>query len=131
MIVFLDTDVLIDLALDRMPHAKAAGTLVDAIQLRSATGFVAWHTVSNFYYLASSDRGRDDARRFLKELATFVAVAPTTTASLKIAMDLDMKDFEDAMQVAAAFACRADVIATRNLPDYRYSPISAARPKSC
>ena len=42
---------------------------------------------------------------------------------------LAMSDFEDAaMQVAAAAACGADVIVTRNLRDYRRSPIRAAAP---
>jgi len=40
-----------------------------------------------------------------------------------------MADFEDAMQVAAAAACRAEVIATRNLRDFARSPIRAASPE--
>ncbi len=128
MIVLIDTDVLIDIALDREPHAEAAGGLVDAIQARSATGFVAWHTVSNFYYLVSPSRGADGARSFLADLAAFVGISPTTTTSLELAFKLNMQDFEDALQVAAAIACRADVIATRNLRDYRNAPVSASSP---
>jgi len=41
-----------------------------------------------------------------------------------------MKDFEDAMQVAAAMACGAERIATRNLRYYTNSPIKAISPKS-
>ena len=40
------------------------------------------------------------------------------------------KDFEDALQVAAAEACGADVIATRNVRDYAKSPVRAATPKA-
>jgi len=36
-----------------------------------------------------------------------------------------MKDFEDAMQVAAALACGAEVIATRNMRDYAQAPHSS------
>jgi len=43
---------------------------------------------------------------------------------------LNMKDFEDAMQVAAAAAWRADVIATRNLRDCANAPVRAAKPES-
>ncbi len=39
-----------------------------------------------------------------------------------------MKDFEDALQCAAALACGADVIVTRNLEDYQLSPINAVTP---
>jgi hypothetical protein len=40
-----------------------------------------------------------------------------------------MRDFEDAMQVAAAQACAADIIATRNTRDFRASPVKARTPK--
>ena len=36
-----------------------------------------------------------------------------------------MTDFEDAMQVAAARACGARHIVTRNVRDYEWSPIRA------
>lgn len=130
MIVLLDTDVLVDLALDRKPYSESAAELVDAVEARPGTAFVAWHTVSNFYYLVSPTRGRDSTRAFLLDLTKFVEVSPTTTESLRLTGGLDMKDFEDAMQVAAAVACRADVIATRNAKDYLSAPVRAASPKT-
>jgi hypothetical protein len=39
-----------------------------------------------------------------------------------------MKDFEDALQVAAATACGAEVIATHNVRDYAGSPVQAELP---
>ena len=61
----------------------------------------------------------------MTDLVRFVEVAPTTTESLRYAAKLDMKDFEDAMQVAAGMACYADVIATRNVRDYAKTPLRA------
>ena len=46
MIVLIDTDVLLDLALDRAPHAGPAGALLDVLERRGRAGFVAWHSVS-------------------------------------------------------------------------------------
>ena len=43
------------------------------------------------------------------ELREFVEVSPTTSDSLRFAGWLEMKGFEDAMQVAAAVACRVPV----------------------
>ena len=65
MIVLLDSDVLIDLALDRRPHSGPSGALIDALERRPGSGFIAWHTISNFYYLVAPGRGRDVAREFL------------------------------------------------------------------
>ena len=39
-----------------------------------------------------------------------------------------MTDFEDAMQVAAARACEADFIVTRNERDFAESPIPTLTP---
>ena len=130
MIFLLDTDVLIDIALNRTPHAAAAGKLLDVLEQRPGTAWVAWHTLSNFHYLVSPIRGRDDTKNFLVDLAQFVNVAQTATKSLLFAARLKMKDFEDALQVAAAVACEAEMIVTRNIRDYAHSPIKAATPKS-
>lgn len=130
MIVLLDTDVLIDLALDRAPHADAAARLIDALEQKPGTAFVAWHSLSNFFYMVSPSRGKQHTKDFLLDLARFVHVAPTTTESLLFAGKLDLRDFEDAMQVAAAVSCQASVIATRNLRDYSRSPIRAAEPQA-
>ncbi len=47
---------------------------------------------------------------------------------MRQALALDFKDFEDAMQVAAALRFRADRLVTRNLKDYRNSPIPVVSP---
>jgi hypothetical protein len=39
-----------------------------------------------------------------------------------------MSDTEDAFQAAAALAWQADVIVTRNVSDYRHSPVRALSP---
>jgi len=127
--ILIDTDVLVDVALDRLPFAAAAGALLDALERRPNSGFVAWHTVSNFYYLVAAARGRKASLDFLLDLTRFVRVAPATTQAMRYAATLPMGDFEDAMQVAAAEACAADAIATRNTRDYKASPIRAARPE--
>jgi predicted nucleic acid-binding protein len=129
VIVLLDTDVLIDLALDRDPYSEAAADLIDALEQRPGTAFVAWHSLSNFHYLVSPTRGKYAAKDFLLDLTRFVQVAPTTTESFLYAGGLALRDFEDAMQVAAAVACSATVIATRNLKDYAGSPVRAAEPR--
>lgn len=127
--ILLDTDVLIDVALGRAPHADASAELLDRIEASRRGAFMAWHTVSNLYYLVSPTRGTTDTRDFIRDLAAFVSVAPTDTEALLYATKLDMKDFEDAMQVAAARACGAEIIVTRNVCDFESSPIPAILPE--
>lgn len=127
--ILLDTDVLIDVALDRAPHVEASARLLTLLEQRPRMAFVAWHTLSNFYYLVSPARGKDDAQEFLVDLTRFVSVAPTDTEAFHFAAFLPLSDFEDALQVAAARACGASRIATRNTRDFAHSPIPALTPQ--
>ena len=124
--ILLDTDILIDFALDRQPHFASASDLLERIRNGGEDACVAWHTISNFYYLTRRDI---DAVDFILDLIGFVSVAVTDTESVRYAARLPMSDFEDALQVAAARACRARFIVTRNIADYRQSPIPAIAPE--
>ena len=79
--MLLDTDVLIDVALERRPHSELASEILDRLEYGRQNAFIAWHTVSNFYYLVAPSRGGMSARDFIVELTRFVAVASTGTES--------------------------------------------------
>ena len=128
MILF-DTDVLLDVALDRYPHADASSAFLARIADGASAGFVSWHTVSNLFYLIARARGAANARSFVVGLTHYLSVAPTSTEAVRYAASLPMADFEDAMQVAAARACGAEYIVTRNLSDFERSPIPAVTPQ--
>ena len=127
--ILLDTDVLIDVALDRRPHSDPAAELLDRVEHGAEAAGIAWHSVSNLYYVVTPALGGVSARDFIVELTRFVAVAATDTEGIRYAAELPMKDFEDAMQVAAARACGARHIVTRNVQDYERSPIRAVAPQ--
>lgn len=126
--ILVDTDVLLDVALDRKPHARASADLLDLLQRRGRGGFVAWHSLSNLYYLVRPGRGGSGVRELLRDLTGFLTVVPTDTDALRYATDLPLADLEDAMQVAAAWSCGATLIATRNVTDFRESPVPALTP---
>ena len=127
--ILLDTDVIIDVALDRRPYADPTSELLDRIERGAEAAYIAWHTVSNFYYIVAPAVGDATARDFIVDLTSFVAVATTDTEGVRYAAQLPMADFEDAMQVAAARACGARYIVTRNIRDYARAPIPAVGPQ--
>lgn len=126
--ILIDTDVLIDVALDRQPFSDAASELLDRLQTGPRRAFAAWHTLSSFHYLVAPSHGGSDIRDFITDLTRFVAVAECGTDAIAYAAQLGMADFEDAMLVAAARACGARFIVTRNARDFRRSPIPAVTP---
>lgn len=126
--ILVHTDVLVDVALDRQPFSDEASELLDRLQTGPKRAFVAWHTLANFYYLVAPAGGGSDVRDFIAELIRFVAVAECDTNGIAYAAQLEMADFEVAMQVAAARACGARFVVTRNAGDFRRSPIPAITP---
>jgi hypothetical protein len=111
------------------PHAAEAARVLGLVQSGKAEGLVAWHTISNLYYLLSAGHDRKKALEFIRDLARLVEVASADDEVLNVALSLQMRDFEDAMQVACALAGGAEAIVTRNPRDFRASPIRAIAPR--
>lgn len=128
MNILLDTDVLIDVALERANFVEAAAALIDFLERHPGTGYIAWHSVSNFYYLVAPKIGKPSAKDLVLDLVGFVQVSPTTTDHIRTAAQLGMPNFEDAMQASAALACGAKMVVTRNISDYARSPVPAVLP---
>lgn len=121
MRVLIDTDVLLDVALAREPHVAASLAVLEWAE-KGGEAAVAWHSLANCAYLLKS------GRRFLRNLLDLVEVASVGSDDAKVAMGLPMADLEDAFQAASALAWKADLIVTRNLRDYRKSPVPAVSP---
>ena len=121
MRVLIDSDVLLDVALAREPHVSASAAVLEWAEAGGQAA-VAWHSLTNCSYLLKG------GRPLLKKLLEFIEVAPVKTADARNALRLPMSDVEDAFQAAAAQSWKADFIITRNLPDYRKSPVPAISP---
>lgn len=124
MRLLIDCDVLLDVALKREPYFTDSARLLDWAEQHPGCAAIAWHTVANLYYMTGSK-----SRQFIKDLLVFCEVPATDTVSMEFALACDMKDFEDTMQAAAAECFNAQLIVTRNIKDYRNSPIKALDPQ--
>ncbi len=123
MRLLIDCDVLLDVAMNRRAHFAASSEVIDWAEKHPGNTAVAWHTLANLHYLCAGG-----AREFIDDLLRFVEVPRTGTEQMRQAMGLPMPDLEDAMQVAAADEFGAQAIVTRNVADFKGSPIRAVRP---
>ena len=124
MRLFIDTDILLDVLLNRRPHLEASGRVVDWAEENPGMAAVSWHGLANLHYL--SKNGAED---FFEDLIGFAEIPQTGSEHMRQALDLRFKDLEDAMQVAAALLFNAQVIVTRNTRDFKASPIKAITPE--
>jgi len=128
MIVLLDTDVLIDVALQRDPFSQYSSKILELAEQKVLNAFIAWNSISNFYYIVESKSKNYKTTEFIRELLQFIQLSSTKTKDAVFATTLNVSDFEDAMQIAAANACNAELIITRNIKHYKLSPIKAKSP---
>ena len=129
MKILIDCDVLLDVGLGREPFCNTSGELLDYLESHPGTGFIAWHSIANFYYIAAKAKSREEAKTFIADLCQFMQIPPTSNRDISVAINLPMNDFEDAMQCSAAISCDASVIVSRNIKDYRNAPIRVVTPE--
>lgn len=128
MRALIDSDVLLDAALERPEFVADSVAVLAWAEQQPGTGWIAWHSLSNVYYVGRSLRGDEAIRDFLREILGFLEVPATDHVGARQALTLPLVDFEDALQVASALSARADLIVTRNTADYRRSPVPALAP---
>jgi predicted nucleic acid-binding protein len=110
----LDTNVILDLLLDRAPFAEPAAALWQANRDGRFTGFVSAITPPTLYYIGRRHQGAAVARRGIAEVLAALRVCPVDEAVLTAALRLPMADFEDAVQYASAEAAGLEAIITRD-----------------
>jgi predicted nucleic acid-binding protein len=123
--ILLDCDVLLDQLLRREPFLANASRIFNACEAGKIHGAIAWHSLANAHYVA--DDGKR-ALKFFEDLLSFVDVAGGDTELALEAIRSGFSDFEDALQSACARQFEADFIVTRNVKDYKLSPIKAVSP---
>jgi len=129
MAVFIDTNILLDVLEKRAPHhVDSEQVLVRCDQLQEPV-FIAWHGLATAFYIYSRKVGEAAAHLALGQLLGSVSVAYTGQREAMRAFQLPISDLEDAMQAAAADACGADCIVTRNTRDFTGSPVPVLTPQ--
>jgi predicted nucleic acid-binding protein len=126
--LLLDANILLDVALER-EGKEASEFVIEKCRQGAHVGVLAWHTLSVFYYVCSKKKGDERTRLALRSLLEYMIVSPTDTISAQQATKSKMGDFEDAMQSMAAIKSNCDYIVTRNLKDFKLSPIPAITPE--
>ena len=129
MRIFVDTNVLLDVFLNRQGKPGSLQVL-NACVTPGNEGWIAWHTLSNAFYIVRREtKLLAEAKRFASELLLWCNVATVGTPEAIAAEGMNLSDLEDSMQIAAALACKADVIVTRNTTDFTTSPIPVMMPE--
>ncbi|MBI4985379.1 MAG: PIN domain-containing protein [Rhodocyclales bacterium] len=129
MSVVFDTNVVLDLLLDRAPHATAAVDLFNRVERGELRALLCATTLTTLHYLAAKAVGAEQAKAQVAALLTLFEVAPVTRAVLDQALANGMPDFEDAVLAEAGRQAGATAIITRNVRDFRGGPLRVYTPQ--
>jgi predicted nucleic acid-binding protein len=126
--VLFDTNVVLDLLLNRKPHSGPAAELFARVESGELSGYIGATTVTTIHYLAEKAVGARRARVLVSRLLNLVEVAPVSRAVLEAALETGISDHEDAVPCEAARQVDAQAIVTRNRPDFRNAPLPVHTP---
>ena len=125
--LFFDINILLDVIQERKPHFQSAQRLLSQVaagSLAGATpGFCSATTCVTLYYLVAKGTNHKTAIDVIRQILRTLSVVEINRKILERGLELDMKDYEDGVQVACAEFCKADYIITGNIKDFKNSPI--------
>jgi len=126
--VLIDINVVLDVLQKREPFYATSAGLLAAAETGQVRGFLAAHSITTMFYLVQKSRSAGEARAALTNLLQFIQIAPVDQSTIEQALNLDFRDFEDAVQMIAAMQCKADYLITRNVKDYPVSLLPVMQP---
>ena len=129
MQVLIDTNVILDVLLNRNPFVQDAVKILK-IPEDNMQKFVSASAVTDIYYIAYQEiRDKIKVKDLIKTLLQVVHVADVAEVNILAALNSDWTDFEDSVQNSVAESHNYDVIITRNKGDYNKSNLQLFSPK--
>jgi len=117
--ILIDLNILLDVLQKREPFYENSASVLALIESDIVKGYLSAHSVTTLYYLFQKGRSSADAKAAITNLLQFLIVAPINQETIEQALNLEIKDFEDAVQMIAAIQCKVDCLVTRNTKDYQ------------
>ena len=128
MKVLFDTNVVLDVLMNRTPHAQTAVQLMALAEQKQVAGYLGATTVTRIHYLAEKAVGSTLARKHVRKLLSVFEVAPVTWETLSDALNMNFPDFEDAVLHEAARHVGIAAIVTRDPKGFSKSSLRVYSP---
>jgi len=127
--VFIDTDIVLDVALAREPFFSASKMILAMAENNIIIGNISSNCIANIYYILRKSGGDSNARKFILNIVKYVTVITIDHQNVLEALKSKFSDFEDALQHYSAVENQCEYIITRNIIDYRNSKLKVVLPE--
>jgi predicted nucleic acid-binding protein len=126
--VLVDANVALDVLAKREPHYLTSAAIWALAEHGELEGFLAAHSVTTLHYLLAKHLDYQQANLTMTKLLQVFKVAAVDQQVILKALTLNWKDFEDAVQMAAALNSQANYLVTRNPKDFKDELVQVLQP---
>lgn len=128
MKALFDTNVILDVLLDREPFSEHASYLMSKVERSEINGFVCATTVTTIHYLLSKYLDKEKSKKSITSIIALFEVASVNRLVIENALKSKFTDFKDSVLHESARHAGAEYIITRNIKDFKSSKIPAYAP---
>lgn len=127
--VFIDTDVVLDVALAREPFFPGSKIILAMAETNVIIGKISSNCIANIYYILRKSGGDINTRKFISKITKYITVITIDHQNVLQALKSSFSDFEDALQYYSAVCNQCEYIVTRNIQDYKSSKLIVQTPE--
>lgn len=129
MRIICDTNVIMDVLLEREPFVDDSCKILSLCEEHQMDGFMSASSITDIYYLVRKyTHNTELAYKAIGKLLEIVKVCSVTNNDVLIAFQRKAKDFENCLVATCAKSIRCDYIVTRNKKDFEEFDIPLLTP---
>jgi predicted nucleic acid-binding protein len=129
MRVLFDTNIVLDVLLERIPWHAEADTLFEAARQGKLSVSVTTLSIANVFYVGRRLAGLEKAIQVVQDCLSAFDILPVERRTLEAALLLPGSDFEDKIQIVTAIDANLEGIITRDPAGFAASPIPIFSPQ--
>lgn len=129
MKILFDTNVILDLLLERQPFVAYAQLLFEKVESNQIEGYLGATTITTLDYLLTKSLSSKNAKEIIKKLLALFDITPVNRLALENALQSGFSDFEDAVLHASAIHSGIQAIVTRDLKGFSKAQLAVYTPE--
>jgi len=130
MKILLDTNVVLDILLDRQPFKENSYKAIKTSLEKGHVLYISATAITDIFYILRKACGsKKDALINMRNLLKIISIAKVDEDDIVNAFASSISDFEDAVVNEVAVSIKANLILTRNVKDFKNASVKIMNPK--
>ena len=128
MNILIDTNIILDVLCNRADFIEDSLKVFRLCEAEQITGYISALSIPNIVYIMRKELDNSRIKEILTTLTAIFTVVELRESDLIRTAELEFSDYEDALQAVCASRAKVNYLVTRNIKDFRNSPVPAIKP---